>query len=214
MKTSVGFWDALFGKRVTLEIPSPNGSVKKAEVTKKWLEKMKNEGKIKQVSSSGQTSQPNHLIKRAENLVKAAQINAVGMFIPLLDRFPILRKVDVEHSDFILTVASVFMAATRLNNLCLGDEREERIIEVVAERLDQWKPDGIRGFEDCKGLFESEFDRLNEAGHEPRFVASDAVGKWIVLNILGRSPQTDEECMLVRATGGMVTHAFFNWWDK
>ncbi len=37
MKTSVGFWDVLFGERVTLETPSPNGGVKKVEVTKKWM---------------------------------------------------------------------------------------------------------------------------------------------------------------------------------
>jgi hypothetical protein len=161
-----------------------------------------------------QTNQPNPLLEKAENLVQAAQINAVGMITPLVDRFPILRQVDVAHSDFILTVAGVFMAATRLNNLRLGDVGEERLMEVVAARLDQWKPDGIRGFEDCKGLFESEFDRLTKVGHEPRFMASDAVGKWIVLNMFGRPPQTHEEAMIVRAAGGMVTHAFFDWWDK
>lgn len=51
MKKSVGFWDSLFGERVTLEIPSPNGGIKKVEVTKKWLEKMEREGKMKPVSS-------------------------------------------------------------------------------------------------------------------------------------------------------------------
>jgi len=51
MKTSVGFWDALFGERVTLEIPSPNGNTKKVAVTKKWMEKMEREGKMKPVSS-------------------------------------------------------------------------------------------------------------------------------------------------------------------
>jgi hypothetical protein len=214
MKTSVGFWDALFGERGTLEIPSPDGSTKQVQVTKKWLEQMEREGKMKQVSSPSQTNQPDPLLERAENLVQFAQTNAVAMFTPLLDRFPILRQVDTEHSDFILTVASVFMAATRLNNLGLGDDCEERLMDVVTERLDQWKPDAIRGFEDCKGLFESEFDRLTKAGHEPRFVGSDAVGKWIVWNILGRPPQTDEECMLVRATGGVVTHAFYGWWDE
>ncbi len=161
-----------------------------------------------------QTNQPDSLLERAENLVQAAQINAVGMFTPLSEHFPILRQVDIEHFDFILTVASVFMAATRLNNLRLGDVREERLMEIVTEQLDQWKPDGIRAFEDCKKLFEIEFDRLTKAGHEPRFVASDAVGKWIVWNVLGRPPSTDEECMLVRTAGGMVTHAFFDWWNK
>jgi len=169
---------------------------------------------MKQISSSSYTNQPDPFLERAEKLVQAAQINAVEMFTPLLDRFSILLQADVEHSNFILTVANVFVAATRLNNLHLGDDREEKLMEVVAERLDQWKPDGIHGFEDCKYLFESEFDRLTKAGHELRFVASDAVGKWVVWNILGRPPKTDEECILVRATGGMVTHAFFDWWDK
>jgi hypothetical protein len=157
---------------------------------------------------------PDPLLDRAANLVQAAQVNAVVMFTPLLDRFPILREVDTEHWDFILAVAGVFMAATRLNNLRLEDAREEKLMAVVAERLSEWKPDGIRAFEDCKGLFEKEFDRLNAAGHDPRFVASDAVGKWIVWNVLGRPPATDEECMLVRSAGALVTHAFFDWWDK
>ena len=38
MKTSVNFWDALFGEKSTLEIPSPDGDVKKVKVTKKWKE--------------------------------------------------------------------------------------------------------------------------------------------------------------------------------
>ncbi|HXH24685.1 MAG TPA: hypothetical protein VNI78_05510 [Vicinamibacterales bacterium] len=152
------------------------------------------------------------LTERAGNLVQAANINAVSMFTPLLDRFPSLRDVDTEQWDFILTVAGVFMAASRLNNLRLGNAREERLMEIVAADLNRWNADGIRGFEDCKGLFEREFDRLTAAGHEPRFVAADAVGTWIVWNVLGRSPQTDEECQLVRATGALVTHAFFDWW--
>jgi hypothetical protein len=175
---------------------------------------MKNKNKIKKVSSSSQSDQPDPLLERAEKLVQAAQINATMMLTPLMDRFPILQQVDVEHWNFILTVASVFMAVTRLNNLRLDDNREEELMEVVVERLDQWKPDGFHGFEDCKGLFEKVFDRLTKAGHDPHFVASDAIGKWIVWNVLGRPPQTDEECMLVRATGVMVTHSFFDWWDK
>lgn len=154
------------------------------------------------------------LIERAENLVQAAHVNAIAMFTPLLDRFSVMLEANVEHWDFVLTVASVFMAATRLNNLRLGEAYEEGLMEIVAERLDQWNPDGIRGFKDCKALFESEFDGLTEAGHKTRFVASDAVGKWIVWNVLGRAPQSDEEYMLARETGTMVTHSFFTWWDK
>jgi hypothetical protein len=146
-------------------------------------------------------------------LVSAANISAIGMFTPLLDKFPLLRPIDIKHWDFILTIAAVFMASSRLNNLHLGDAREEALMEVIAERLDQWQPDGTHAFEDCKKLYESEYDRLAATGHEKRFLASDSVGKWIVLNVFGRAPQSDDECMLVRAAGAMVTHAFFNWWD-
>lgn len=163
----------------------------------------------------GQTDDPLH--KRAMNLVQVAHINTVGMFTALQDEFSFLQKADeadVRQWDFIITVAGVFMAATRLNNLRLGDAHEERLMKVVAEQLDQWDPDGLRGFEDCKMLFERVFGQLTKACHEPRFVASDAVGTWITWNTLGRQSQTDEERKLVRATGTMVTHAFFDYWDK
>lgn len=214
MKTAVGFWDAVFGKRIDLETTLPNGTVKTVKVTEKWLVQMESEGRIRQTSSLGGANQVDPLLERAEKLVQAARANAITIFTPLLDRFPLLRQVDVGHSDFILSIAGVFMAATRLNNLRLGGDREEKLMKIVAGRLEQWRADGIRGFEDCKELFEGEFDRLTSAGHEPRFVASDAVGKWIVLNILGRPPRTNEECMLVRVTGVAVTHTFFDWWEN
>jgi hypothetical protein len=154
------------------------------------------------------------LLESAKTLVDAAHVNAVTMFTPLLDQFSDLQKIDVEHWDFILTVAGVFAASTRLHNLCLGGVREEGLMQIVAENLDRWNPDGIRAFEDCKQLFESEYDRLIEAGHEQSFVASDAVGMWIVWNVLGRQPQTEEECKLVRTVGSMVIHNFFRWWGE
>ena len=155
------------------------------------------------------------LLNKAESLVKAAHIGAGGMFTALLDHSPFLRKVDIEHGVFILTVAGVFIAASRLNNLSLSDDRIDGIMEVVSEHLNQWDPDGIQAFEDCKGLFESEFDRLTQAGHdEPSFVASDSLGIWIVLNVLERRPQTDKELKLIRVAGAMVTTAFFAWWGK
>ena len=152
-------------------------------------------------------------IERAENLVSTAEINAMAMFTPLLDKFPILQTAKLEHWDSILTVAGVFIAASRLNDLHLERAREDSLMDVVEERLNRWQPDGTRGFNDCKDFYESQYDWLATAGHESRFLAADALGQWIAWNVLGRSPQTDEESMLVRATGVMVTHAFFDWWD-
>ncbi len=163
----------------------------------------------------GRLFKPKPLLqKQAETLVSVAKINAISMFVPLLDKFPLLREADIEHWNFIVTVAGVFMGASRLNNLRVGDTREEELMEIVAESLVNWNSDGIRAFEDCKGLYENEYDRLAAAGHEPRFLASDAVGKWIVWNVLDRDPDTQDECMLVRTTGAIVTQAFFDWWKE
>ncbi len=159
-------------------------------------------------------SKQDQLLDRSKNLVHAAHINAIGMFTPLIDKFPFLREADVEHWDFVLSIAGVFMAVTNLNNLKIDHDLENRLMEIVTKDLVEWNSDGIRGFEDCKNLFESEFDRLTTAGHKPKFIASDALGKWIVWNVLGRAPQTNEECLLVRTVGIMITHVFLDWWDK
>jgi hypothetical protein len=52
MKTSMGPWDALFGERITLDLPLPDGTTKRVVVTKKWWEEMVKQGKIKDVTPS------------------------------------------------------------------------------------------------------------------------------------------------------------------
>lgn len=157
-------------------------------------------------------SKEDPLQKQADTLVSAAAINATSVFVPLLDKFPFLGKADVVHWDFIVTIAGVFMGASCLANLHVGVTREKRLMETVSKHLEKKYQDGIHAFEDCKGFYESEYDRLAAAGHDPKFLASDAVGKWIMWNVLGRAPESHEECMLARIIGGMVIHAFFDWW--
>jgi hypothetical protein len=155
--------------------------------------------------------------KQAENLVSAAHIFATSFFVPTLDRFSILSEVDPKHWDFIVSVASVFVASTRLHNLQIDSRREEILMDIVAKKLDAWDPDGIRAFEDCKQLFETEYNRLShlsEYQQDNHFLSSDALGIWIVLNIFERQPPSEDEINLVRVIGAAVTHAFFNWWQK
>jgi hypothetical protein len=155
------------------------------------------------------------LMTQADTLVQSANINAISMYVPLLGRFALLREVDPPHWDFILTIAGVFMAATRLSNLRIGAALEEKLMEKVAERLTEWSPkNGIRAFEDCKAMFERNYDALSKVEHEPKFLASDAVGFWIAWNALGRAPESHDELKLARTVGSLITHAFFNWWSE
>lgn len=155
------------------------------------------------------------LTKQAEKLVSVARVFAVSLFVPTLDRFSILSEVEPKHWDFTVSVAGVFIAATRLNNLRLDSKREKILMDIVTRELNTWDPDGIRAFEDCKQLFEMEYDRLltlSEYQRDNHFLASDALGMWIVWNVIRRQPQSDKEVELVRVIGSAVTHTFFGWW--
>jgi hypothetical protein len=65
MKTSVGFWDAIFGKKVTIELPMSNGGIKRVRVTERWLAEMQRQGKVKPVY--GQTVKV-HILDTAAGL--------------------------------------------------------------------------------------------------------------------------------------------------
>jgi hypothetical protein len=159
------------------------------------------------------TTQNDPLLKQAECLVEVAQINAIALYHSARNDFLFLRDMNVNHWESIVTIASIFVAANRLKNLRLNEQREQILMKRTAERLAQWEPGyALRGFEDCKSFFERAFDSLS--GHNLRFVASDAVGSWIVLNILGRPADSEEEWKLVRTVGASVTENFFNWWEE
>jgi hypothetical protein len=136
------------------------------------------------------------------------------MFVPVLDQHPLLKTVKPESWDFFVTVAGVFIAASRLQNSQLSANRKQELMDAVARGLADWSPEnGIRGFEDCKAAFERNFDSLTRSQHEPRFIASDALGMWVVWNLLGRAPAAEEERKLARAVGTAVVHNFFTWWN-
>ncbi len=154
------------------------------------------------------------LKKQAQTLVQAAKINAISMFTPLLEKYPILEKADLKNWDFILTVAGVFVASSRLNILMNGNDREEYLMDIVAKTMSEWDTAGIRGFEDCNSFFEDECNRLEKDGHEIQFIASDALGIWIIWNIFGKPPESHNELKLARTLGGMIMDDFSNWWQE
>jgi len=150
-------------------------------------------------------------MERADALVHMANVAAIGMFMTLLRRFPVMRETDVKHFDFIVTIAGVFIAVTRLRNLRLGEIRERKLMDKVSERLTEWNPEhGIRAFEHCKSFYDRTADGLANTGHYPKFVASDAIGAWVVWDVLNRAPETEEERSLVRAIGVTIVHGIFN----
>ena len=155
------------------------------------------------------------LLKQADTLVQVAETNAISAFTPLLKKFSFLREVDEERWAFILTIASVFIAVNQLANLGLGENRQRKLMGRVGAKLIQWDPsNGRRGFEDCASFYERTLNAFAREGDDPRFVASDPLGFWVVWNVLGRPPESEEERRLVRTVGGMIHYTFLNWWKE
>jgi hypothetical protein len=155
------------------------------------------------------------LRRKAERLVSSARINATSLFVPTVDQHALLRNVKTEQWDFVVTIAGVFVATTRLWNLKIGDQREQELTDIIMRGLAHWDPNnGIPGVEDCKATFERNFDAFTRAQHEPRFISSDSVGWWVVCNLLMRAPEgSEEERKLVRVIGTAITRTFFSWWS-
>lgn len=154
-------------------------------------------------------------LERARALVSVANIAAISQFVPLLDHCPALRQVKPEQWDFIGTIAGVFVAVTRLHtNDHIEEGRKVHMMEVIQSEMIKYDADALRAFIDCKKLFEQVHTRLTDAGENPRFIGTDSLGNWIVLNLLGQLPEREIGGQLIRVAGGIVVHNLSEYWVK
>src|SRR5262245_5255747 len=94
------------------------------------------------------------LLKQADTLVLAAETYATGTFTSLLKNLAFLRTVDKGHWAFILTIAGVFIAVTRLGHLGLGENHQRKLMGTVGETLAQCDTaNDTRGFEYCVSCY-------------------------------------------------------------
>jgi len=67
MRTSIGLWDSFFGRKITIELPMADGTVKRIRVTERWLAEMKRQGMMKPVESQKVTV---HILDAAGGLAE------------------------------------------------------------------------------------------------------------------------------------------------
>lgn len=84
MKTYVNLWDALFGEKMIIEVPLPNGKFKKVEVTKKWFEEMRKEKKINEIQ---------------DTVVKINILDPLGHMQKIKDPVQLMEALEEETSD-------------------------------------------------------------------------------------------------------------------
>jgi len=158
-----------------------------------------------------------NLTDQARKLLPAAQVFAASSYTTGEAKFPAIRELDTKHWDFILAIGGVFVGISQLNHESLSEHMKDSILDIVSEAVTAWQTDGPNAIEDCRQFVDRTYDGLEslpEQGRDRQFLFSDSLGGWVVWNLFGHAPSTDEETQLVRVLGGMLVHSFMYWWKK
>jgi hypothetical protein len=151
------------------------------------------------------------LVATAKAMAKPARESALAKYA-FLNKF-IATPDDEAWWQIVFTIAAVYIAAARLQNLAVGEARETKLMARVTAHLLELNPNAMAAFEDCKEFFGRSFEALTASAHNPRFVTSDSIGSWAAWNMMDRGPETEDEAQFVRGLGVAITHAFFGWWE-
>jgi hypothetical protein len=156
---------------------------------------------------------------RAEKLVMAAKVVATSGYIPTGDRFEVVYSVPTDRWDFVVTIAGVFAAmnvlAGNANAGLLPKTQADPVLATVLRSLDEWHPKGTAAVRDCGAFFARTFDFLGNLPiyqDQPNRRMADALGGWIVWNLVGHPPESEQERGLVRVLGSMACFGFADWW--
>ena len=157
----------------------------------------------------------NKNIESAKKLPSTAKILAVNSYTQFLDKFSIIEKVKSEHWDFILTIASIFVAVSQLNHENILEQDKDEILDAVTNAGIEIYPDSIEACEDCRNFVDRTYAGLaKEKGYKnnPEFLFSDSLGSWVVWNLFGHASSNENERNLVRPLGAFLVHSFISWW--
>ena len=153
---------------------------------------------------------------QAENLVKVAQVQATAAYRSVGKRFEVVHSIPIERWDWVLTIAGVFAAATRVNQIGLSGACIDSLMRIVVRNLNSWRLEGTAAFEDCTAFFDRTVNSLEKDRgyrHQPELVGCNALGWWIVWNLVGHAPESEQDQNLARVLGMLVTHSFYGWWS-
>jgi hypothetical protein len=142
---------------------------------------------------------------------------ATSSYTTVTNRFPNVCDIDLKHWNSILTIGGVFVGVSQLNHESLSQHTKDSILDIVSAAVTAWQTDGSNAIEDCRQFVDDTYERfesLPEYKRDPQFLFSDSLGSWVVWNLFGHAPSTEDEGQLVRVFGGMLVNSFMYWWRK
>ncbi len=159
----------------------------------------------------------NEFKKRAKMLLPSTKIAGIAFYTSLLEKFPAFNSVSVKDWDFFFPIASVFIATIGMEKIKISRKLKSELSIIYGDTLNEWSSDWNRAFKDCGEFFWRTAEGLQSSTdpvyiQSPKYRISDSIGSWLVWNLLGHSPKTEDERKLVRVIGTIVSEEFIDWW--
>ena len=163
------------------------------------------------------TKNNSELKKRAEMLLPSTKIAGISVYTSLLKKFPAFESISVKDWDFFFPIASVFIATVGMEKTKISSKHKSELSKIYGDSLNKWSSDWNKAFKDCSEFFWRTAEGLQSSNdpvysQSPQYRISDSIGSWLVWNLLGHPPETDDERKLVRVVGNLVSEEFINWW--
>jgi hypothetical protein len=123
----------------------------------------------------------------------------VASYSSFVEQFPFLSEVSDDDWDFYLIVGLAFGATLKTQDLNIDALQRDKLKESILSALIEWKSDGEAAFFDCETLFRKTHQKLTN--YNSQYPTADALGYWIVFNLLKRPPQQENEKEFMRTAG-------------
>ena len=150
-------------------------------------------------------------------LLPSAKIACISFYTSLLEKFPSFNSVSPKDWDFFFPIASVFIATIGMEKIKINNEFKSELSGIYGKALDEWSSEWNRAFNDCSDFFWRTAEGLQLSNdpvyiQSPQYRIADSIGSWLVWNLIGHSPELEDERKLVRVVGNLASEEFINWW--
>ncbi len=140
------------------------------------------------------------LRERADQLVKVAHLAIIGLPLDLADRFPaidrLVKSTRLEEWDFFGTVAGSGTGILQIPDAQLSREDAKLALDATREALGEWRDQWIAENPTWEAFpvkdVLDDFVRFVRKSVENGIDLEVAVGGWVLWNVKGDKPSTDE----------------------
>lgn len=127
------------------------------------------------------------------------------------------RKYDITKTglnQLILTIASTFIAIRNLpvSYNILGKIVRYRLARIIGKDMKNLSYISFTAYNHCSFLFDTEYTRLINNNYTESEATIQAVGLWIMWEILNRKPETEDEINMIPMAGNLIIKAFQEYW--